>query len=187
MRGMVIPSALEVLEDSDELLAVGRGHAAALLQDGLELAVRNVVHVQFDESIPERTRQHLTTAVEPGRVLGGEEHEVRVGLDHLLRLRNEKLVIVVQQAIERLQHLRRRQVELVQHHPVALNIYHKRNNHCVRNDWNVNECERRGKGIRWNVPCVRPRPGCPPGRPACRWGRRCRCRGTPGGRCARGC
>ncbi len=40
---------------------------------------------------------HLATAVGPGRVLRGKQHEVRVWFDHLSQLGNVQLPVVVQQ------------------------------------------------------------------------------------------
>ena len=55
-----------------------------------------------------------------GQVLRGEEREVRVRRDRLLQLGNEQLAVIVEKPVERLEHVGRCQVELVEHDPPAL-------------------------------------------------------------------
>lgn len=101
--------------------------------------------MQFQKARPEGSAKRLATRVDPRRVLGGKQHEVRVRLHHFLQLGDVKLPVVVQQPalrtitinqsaarttraacillnallpVERLEHFRRRKVELVEHNPV---------------------------------------------------------------------
>lgn len=53
------------------------------------------------------------------RILGREEQETWRRPDSLLRLGYQKLAVVIQEAVERLQHLRWCEVELVQDDPVT--------------------------------------------------------------------
>lgn len=46
-------SYLEVLHDLDQLGAVGRGKAAALVEDGLQLHAGQLIKMQLHKSIPE--------------------------------------------------------------------------------------------------------------------------------------
>eukprot|EP00962_Isochrysis_galbana_P005088 scaffold1394_cov109-Isochrysis_galbana.AAC.31 len=63
--------------------------------------------MHLEEAVAEGARQHLTAPVGAGRVLCGEQHEGR-------------LAVVVEQSVERLEHLALSQVELVQHDPVTM-------------------------------------------------------------------
>ena len=72
-----------------------------------------------ERAATEGAREHLAPAVGAGRVLRREEHEVRVRPHHLRGLRHEELAVVVEQPVERLEHICGREVELVEHDPVA--------------------------------------------------------------------
>jgi len=53
-------------------------------------------------------------------MLCGKQHKVRVWLDDLLRLGNEQLSVVIQQAIQCLENFGRSKVQLIQHDPITL-------------------------------------------------------------------
>lgn len=139
---------LEVLHDLDQLGAVGRGQAAPLVEDGLQLHAGQLIKVQLHKPVPEGSGEHLQhssyhklervehnlsitvtiqhhstlylpATVQSRGILGGEEHESGVGLDDLLRLGHKQLAVVVQQPVEGLKHVCGGQVELVQDDPVA--------------------------------------------------------------------
>ena len=76
--------------------------------------------MNLDKAVAERPRQRLAPTVEARRVLCCKQHKVGVRANSFLCLRHKQLAVRVQQPIERLQHLRGRQVELVQHHPVPV-------------------------------------------------------------------
>ena len=52
-------------------------------------------------------------------LLGGEDAEVRVRLDELLRVWDEELAVIVEKTVEGLKHLSRGKVQLVKHNPRA--------------------------------------------------------------------
>lgn len=52
-------SYLEVLHDLDQLGAVGRGQAAPLVEDGLQLPAGQLVKVQLHKSVPEGPGEYL--------------------------------------------------------------------------------------------------------------------------------
>ncbi len=52
---------------------------------------RDVIYVQLQESVAEGEGEGLSAAVEPWRVLGGEQHELLMRPHHLLCLRDEQL------------------------------------------------------------------------------------------------
>lgn len=108
------------LEDSDEPLAVGGRHGTAPVEDRLQLVGRDLVKVQLDEAVAEGAREQLAAAVLTARrVLRGEQQEARVGPHRLLCLGDEQLAVVVQQPVERLEHLAGRQIQFVEDEPVA--------------------------------------------------------------------
>ena len=116
----VLALRLQPLHHRHHLLREALVHAAALHDDLLQLLARQILHVHLQEAVAERARQHLAPAVLARRVLRGEQHEVGVRPHHRVRLGDEQLAVVVQQPVQRLQHLRGRQVQLIQNHPVAL-------------------------------------------------------------------
>ena len=75
--------------------------------------------MQLQEPVLQRLRQLLSAAVHASRVLSRPQHEVRVWLHRLQRFRDEQLAVVIEQSVERLQHFRRRQVQLIQDNPVS--------------------------------------------------------------------
>ena len=79
-----------------------------------------VVDVEDDEAVEEGVAELLPAAVQPGRVLRGEQPEGRVRRHRLLRLGQEQLAVVVQQPVQRLQHLTGSEVQLVQQQPPPL-------------------------------------------------------------------
>lgn len=85
----------------------------------LQLLVGDVPHVHFAEAVAEGARQRLAPGVGSRRVLRGKQHEVWVRPDGLVELWHVELAVVVQEAVERLQHVRGRQIELVQNDPTA--------------------------------------------------------------------
>ena len=116
----VLPLGLQSLHDLHHLPREALVHAAALHDDPLQFLAGKVLHVHLQEAVAEGAREHLAAAVLARRVLRGEEHEVGVWAHHGVGLWDEQLAVVVQQAVQRLQHLGGRQVQLVQNHPVAL-------------------------------------------------------------------
>ena len=108
-----------------ELRRQRRGHAADALHDLGELVRRRLVDVDLDEAVAEGPRQGLAAAVLRAArgaargVLRGEEPEVRVRRDDFARLREAEFPIIVQQPIQRLEDVRRRQVQFVQQDPLA--------------------------------------------------------------------
>ncbi len=54
-----LAAALQGAHDGDQLGGVGGRERAAALQDGRQLAVRDVADVQLQEARSERARQHL--------------------------------------------------------------------------------------------------------------------------------
>ena len=62
--------------------------------------------MQLHEAVAEGAREHLAPAIRPGRVLRRKEHEVGVGADNLSRFGQEQLAVIVEQAVERLEHLK---------------------------------------------------------------------------------
>ena len=111
---------LQVRQHLDHLLGVGARQAAPLLQNCLQLAMRQLVKVQLDKPVPKGLGQHLATAVLARRILRAEQSEARTRRDGCLRLGNVQLPVVVQNPVERLEHICRRQVELVKNDPGAL-------------------------------------------------------------------
>jgi hypothetical protein len=110
---------LELLKDGDDELGVRGRDPAPLVEDLLELRLGDVVEVDLEEAVAEGAREHLAAAVEAGRVLRCKQHEVRVGPDDLARLGDDELAVVVEQPVERLEDVGRREVELVEDDPVA--------------------------------------------------------------------
>ena len=111
--------ALQVAHHGHERGRETRRQGGALAEDLLELGAAELLKVQLHEAVAKGARQGLAPAVEAARVLCGEEHEVRVRREALLRLGHVEFAIVVEQPIERLEHVARREVELVQDEPVA--------------------------------------------------------------------
>ena len=52
--------------------------------------------MQLQEAGAESPAHGLSAGISPGRVLGGEEHEMRMRLDHFMQLWDEELLIVIQ-------------------------------------------------------------------------------------------
>lgn len=65
-------------------------------------------------------QQQRFTCICTSWILGAEKHEVWVWLDGLLELRDKELPIIIQQAVQSLQNICRRQVELIKDDPVAV-------------------------------------------------------------------
>ena len=118
-HALCLAPALQLEEHLHDPLRVRRRDAAAAGQDRGQLVARHVVKVQLDEPVAERAAEHLAPGVRARRVLCGKQHERRVRAHHLARLGDHQLPVVVEQAVERLEHVARRQVQLVQHDPVA--------------------------------------------------------------------
>ena len=114
-----LPTTLELEEDVDRPLGVGRRDPTPALEDDLELLLRNVAKVHLEEAVAESAREHLSAAVQSGRVLRREQHKVRMRSYDFAGFGNDELAIVVEQPIERLEYIGRRQVELVKDDPVA--------------------------------------------------------------------
>ena len=53
--------------------------------------------MQLQKPRPEGPAQHLAPSIQPRRVLGSKEHEVRVGPHHFLELRYKQLAVIVKQ------------------------------------------------------------------------------------------
>ena len=60
-----LAGAVQVPHGADQLLGVGGGQGAALLQDGLQLPVRQVPHMQLQEPAAEGAGQHLAPSILP--------------------------------------------------------------------------------------------------------------------------
>ena len=65
----------------------------------------DLIHLHLEEAVAEGAGQHLAAAVRAGRVLRREEHEVRVRPDCLGGVGDVELAVVVEEAVERLEHL----------------------------------------------------------------------------------
>ena len=82
-----------------------------------QLAVGQIVHVKLDETIAESKRELLSSPVQPCWILCGKQLKRGVWRDHLLRLGDEQLAIVIKQSVEGLENFRRGQVELIEDDP----------------------------------------------------------------------
>ena len=84
--------------------------------------------MNLHETVSERLGEYLAAPVRgAGRVLRGEEHEVRMRGDRLLKLGDEELAVIVEKTVQRLENVRGGEVELVQDDPVpAANRLHER-------------------------------------------------------------
>ena len=104
------------------LLAEVAGELAAhqLLGDQHHVLLLQRLHVHAREAVYERPRQPLAPAALLQRVLAGEDLEGRRTLEFLVDLGDVHRRAVVQAAVQALQHLLRRQVQLVQQDPRAL-------------------------------------------------------------------
>ena len=77
--------------------------------------------MELHEPVAERLGEGLAAPVgDPRGVLRREEREVRVRPNRLLQLGDEQLAVIVEEPVQRFEHVRRREVELVQHDPPAL-------------------------------------------------------------------
>ena len=110
---------LKLLEDRNDPLGERRSDLASLAEDGFELGLGDVVEVDLEESISEGSREDLSTSVKSWRVLGGEEHEVRVGTNDFLGFGDDQLSVVVEESIESLENVGGSQVQLVENDPVS--------------------------------------------------------------------
>ena len=94
-----------------DLTAVGRMRGRSYVRTGMHLKIAceprlpHLVHLQLNEAVAEGAREHLAPAVRAWRVLRREEHKVLVRPDDLGGLGDEQLAIVVEQPVERLEHL----------------------------------------------------------------------------------
>lgn len=89
--------ALQLPHCGNQLLSVAGCQGTALLQDGCQLAIRDVLDMELEEARAEGSAQGLASGISTRRVLGGKKHEVRVRLNDLLQLRYVKFPIVIQQ------------------------------------------------------------------------------------------
>eukprot|EP00967_Tisochrysis_lutea_P055088 scaffold69076_cov30-Tisochrysis_lutea.AAC.1 len=113
-------AALQLLHDADHRLAEGRRQLRAPFQDGDELWLRDLIHLHLEEAIAKGSREHLPPPVCPWWILGGKEHEARMGRERFRRLGDEKLAVVIEQPVERLEHFALCEVELIQYDPVTV-------------------------------------------------------------------
>lgn len=114
------PVNLKILHGLDHEGRSGLRQLALLDEDLLQLIGWNVLHLDEHETILEGFRQLLPAAVALCRVLRGEQAEVLMRLNGLLGLNNVQLAVVIEQAIESLEHFGRSQVELVKNDPVTV-------------------------------------------------------------------
>ena len=112
-------AALQLGKHGNDALCVRRRNRAAPRKDRRKLSLRHVVKVQLDKAVAERAAQHLAPGVCARRVLRRKQHKLRMRADDLARLGQQQLAVVVEQAVQRLEHVGRRKVQLVQHEPVA--------------------------------------------------------------------
>ncbi len=82
--------------------------------------MRQLIEVQLDKPVPKGLGEHLPAAVLTRRILRAEQAKARTRRHGRLRLRNVQLPVVIQDAVERLQHVCGGQVQLVQYDPGAL-------------------------------------------------------------------
>ena len=84
---------------------MGWSNTASFVQNFRELSIRNLSHVQLEESGSEGSAHGLTPSVSPGWILSGKQHEMWVRLDHFVQFWDEELLIIVQQPAYKLQAL----------------------------------------------------------------------------------
>ncbi len=82
--------------------------------------MRQLIEVQLDKPVPKGLGEHLPAAVLTRRILRAEQAKARTCRHGRLRLRDVQLPVVIQDAIERFQHVCRGEVQLVQYDPGAL-------------------------------------------------------------------
>lgn len=71
------------MQHLDHLLRIRVRQGTSVLQNALQFRVWELRELQLYESAKERPGEDLAPAVQPGWILGAEEHELRVSFDHL--------------------------------------------------------------------------------------------------------
>jgi hypothetical protein len=103
----------QLLKDLNDFLGVRRSDLTSLTKDSLQFVTRYIIEVNFEESIPESSRQDLSSGIQSWRILCGEQDEVRVGTNDLLSLGDDQLSIVVEQPVQGFKHVGRSKIEFI--------------------------------------------------------------------------